>query len=171
VSFLVGCLTVTAMAQPHGCDMKKGRGNHHPHDWGDMAANLENLRILKMLETIDLSEEQSAQFLPLFHEFRRDTREIHQKRDEVVERIRDMLSREVSDNEIKSELEKLRSNAREFAARLEKFFNDCEGVLTTRQMARLMIFHERFERDMLKSLREFRRHGRQDTPVEDSGKI
>jgi hypothetical protein len=116
--------------------------------------------MLKMLEAVDLNEEQSTRFIPLFHAFRKDIKALHQERKEIIDGIKQLIHDKASDDLIKKELKRIRDNHVGLNTRMLKFFDDCESILTIPQLARLMIFHERFERDMLKSVREFRRqHG------------
>jgi Spy/CpxP family protein refolding chaperone len=156
--FLLLGLAGLLQAQTHGgMGGKHGfKGNHA--EWKEMAANIENLRLLKMLEAVDLSEDQSAKFVPLFHTFRRDLKSLREERDEIINNLQQLLHNGAEDNLIRQELDKIKDNQKRFNARMTVFFEDCEEILTVPQLARLTIFHERFERDMLKSVREFRRH-------------
>jgi len=135
---------------PPNCPMDK---------WQEIVGNMENLRLFKLLEAIDLTEEQSTQFMPIFHSFRKDAKKLHDDRRELVESLRSFLNTGGSDEQIKSELAKLKQNRLQIDARQDEFFVECEKVLTTPQLARLVIFEERFEREALETLREFRRPG------------
>lgn len=160
-SFLIFMLSIFAastMAQGPDFDGKpgpKGEGRH----WGKMSANMENLRMLKLLEVLDLSEAQSEKFVPLLHGFRKDTKALRMERDTLIGGIRRMLGSKSDDSQILAELDKLKENQVRLDARQDKFQKDCKAFLTVPQQARLVIFQERFEREMLESLRKYRRHG------------
>lgn len=136
-----------------------------------MSANVENLRMMKLLETVDLSEEQSEKFVPLFHGFRKDIKSLIHERNALIDGIKELIAAAVPDDRIKEELRKLKLNRVQFNNRQDKFISDCETILTTPQLARLVIFQERFEREMLQSLREFRRHGGWGPTDKKSGKL
>lgn len=125
-------------------------------DWEKMGANIEYLRVLKLLEAVDLSKEQSDRFLPLFHAFRQDAKSLHEQRQQLIDTLRLQVNREDTDTEIKATMERLAKNRLDADLRLAQFLSDCGPILTIRQQARLLIFQERFEREVLESLREFR---------------
>jgi hypothetical protein len=135
-----------------------GQSPHHKK----MAANLENLRLLKLLETVELSEEQSERFIPLFHGYRSDMKELFEQRRELIHRLAELVKGDASDREMEEGIDHLIDLKAKMESRQEKFIDECGTVLSTKQLARLVIFQERFEREVLESLREFRRHGPRD---------
>lgn len=128
-----------------------------PH--GKMAANIENLRLLKLLETVDLSEAQSEQFLPVFYGFRKDIKEMLEERRRLVDQIAEQIRSDVSDDELNRSVGQLLDLKNRIERRRDGFLDECRSILTVKQVARLVIFQEQFERDLLESLREFRQHG------------
>jgi len=154
-------LLAAPLAAQHGDSGRRGGcpPNCPMDKWQEIVGNMENLRLFKLLEAIDLTEEQSTQFMPIFHSFRKDAKKLHDDRRELVESLRSFLNTGGSDEQIKSELAKLKQNRLQIDARQDEFFVECEKVLTTPQLARLVIFEERFEREALETLREFRRPG------------
>lgn len=135
-------------------------GHHRggPRDSGGpgMERGFENLRLLKLLEAVDLSEAQSEKFVPLFHAFRRDMRQLKHQRRDLVRALRNLTADEASENELGEAIGKLRENQAAATSRQEKFLDQCTKMLTPRQMARLVVFQEEFEQKVLESLREFR---------------
>lgn len=129
------------------------------HHWDKTAANIEDLRFLKLMETLELNEEQSETFLPIFYTFRKDMKSLHGERRALVDSLKEMAAGPDDEERIKSGLFRLRENQKQILARQNEFLTTCETILTTRQLARLVVFQERFERDMLESLREFRKRG------------
>jgi len=151
-------LSAAVAAQPPWGDNghHRDRGFGGPHG-GKMSANIENLRMLKLLEAVDLTEEQSTEFIPVFHGYRSDVNELRIQRDSLIEEIITMVNSNGEDNEIKPKLAELKDNRERMEARREEFLADCDTILTVPQIARLVIFQERFERDMLRALHNFRR--------------
>ena len=122
-------------------------------------ANYENLRLFKLLEAIDLSEEQSQRFIPLFHGYRKDIRQLRQERTDLIDQLKGALDRKDADDLIRAFLKQLDDNQAAQQRREQKFSDDCDGVLAVPQKAKLAIFEERFEREVLECMREFRRQG------------
>jgi Spy/CpxP family protein refolding chaperone len=124
---LIG-LTAALSAQPpmpDGPHGKRGRGG----PWDKMSANIENLRMMKMLEAVNPDEKQSEKFVPLVYAFRRDMKEIIEERNAQVDKIKESLKNDAGDNEIKAELDELRENKTKLDGRIDKFLGDCEEIL------------------------------------------
>jgi len=111
---------------------------------------------LKLREAVDLTEEQSAKFIPLFQSFRKDFKESLDQRRELVDKLADLVDSNASDAELNSGIQKLSDLKNKMEKQQKDFLTECRGILTTKQLARLVIFQERFEREILQSLREFR---------------
>jgi len=167
---LIAGMTSPILAQPPEFDDTLPP-MHHGKFGEKMSANVENLRMMKLLEAVDLSEEQSEKFVPLFYGFRKDIKALVDERNSLIDGIRDLLANNAPDDKIKEGLAQLKKNHAEFNDRQDKFISDCESILTVPQLARLVIFQERFEREMLESLREFRRHGGPGSMNRKDGKI
>jgi Spy/CpxP family protein refolding chaperone len=153
------------MAQPPD-DFPRGNMPGHGNGMGGKRAAMENLRFLKLLEALDLNEEQSQQFVPLFHGYRKATRELHKERWEIFGRLEELIKQENVDDDILRTLDELRENDKKMEQRHEQFFTDCSAFFTVPQLARMAIFHERFERDILKRLRDFHRGDRMPDDIE-----
>lgn len=145
------------MAQPDSAPPPpdfRGGGPHHR--WRQMAENMENLRLLKLLEAVDLTEEQSAKFIPLFQRYRSEFKESLDQRRELVDTLADLVDSNASDADLNAAIQRLIDLKSKMERQQNDFLNQCREILTTKQLARLVIFQERFEREILQSLREFR---------------
>jgi Spy/CpxP family protein refolding chaperone len=159
-------LSASVQAQPFD---GRGRGGHGGHGrWDKMAGNFENLRMLKLLEVLDLSEEQSEKFIPLFHTFRKDMRALNEKKRDIVMRLSGLIDSTGTDEEIMAEIDNLRAVKRELDALIDTFADKVSEVLTAKQLGQFIIFQERFEREILKSLREFRQPPEGFPPIDES---
>ncbi|MCP4566350.1 MAG: hypothetical protein GY841_02085 [FCB group bacterium] len=156
---LIALMGVSLMAQTGKPRPKGPRGQHGRFFDKEMAANFENLRLLKLLEVVELTEEQSVKFIPLFHGLRNDVKELRLKKVDILDQMREAIARPDNEAILRELLDKLAKNKSSMNTRMVKFLNDCEPILTIQQIARLAIFQEHFEREILNSLREFRRGG------------
>lgn len=121
-----------------------------------MEANYENLRLLKLFEAVDLSDEQSAKFLPIFRAYRKDIKELRQQRADLTDRLATALTGSANESGIRAIMDTLKTNQAALGNREEAFRGEAATVLDFIQQAKLMVFQERFEREVLESLREFR---------------
>lgn len=163
-------LASSVMAQRKGKPFHKmcppGSG---PEEMHQMEANYENLRLLKFLEAVDLNEEQAEKFIPIFHSFRKEIKALRKDRGDLLDLLsiaagrphigenQEVKAGSIDENKIKDILEQLEKNQNQRHAKEKNFKHACDTLLELSQLAKFVIFQERFEREVLQSLREFRR--------------
>lgn len=141
----------SVFAQGRGMGMRDG-------GWGKHADNLENLRMLKLLEVLDLNEQQNTEFIALFASFRKENREIREKIDVEVEALIELLKEDKpSEDAVKEKVEKIESLKKEIFRSIENFGEKSKQILTVVQQGKMIVFQERFERELIKSVRGFRK--------------
>jgi Spy/CpxP family protein refolding chaperone len=142
-------------------DMGKGPGRFGMgFGWGfddDQERNLENLRLLKLLEFLDLDDDQSPQFILIFSDFRKDTRQLH---DEIKTKVGELAELLKADNPSDSQIEGLIKNIDELRLGhvkiAEEFHRKASEILTTVQMGKMVVFESRFEKELIGTVRGFR---------------
>jgi Spy/CpxP family protein refolding chaperone len=145
--------------------------NHFGRGFGDFdkrgmhRRNLENLRLLKLFEVLDLDDEQNAQFIAAYSKFRNNSREIKEKVENEVNSLAEYLKQEDKSNDIiLKKVDLIVSYKEEFEQERKKFFEEIKGIITPEQLGKMTVFHERFEREMLEKVRGFRAPEPPDTP-------
>ncbi|NMC43520.1 MAG: hypothetical protein GYA46_06345 [candidate division Zixibacteria bacterium] len=128
-----------------------------------MEANYENLRLLKLFEAVDLTDEQSLKFLPIFRAYRKDMKDLRQQRMDLVDRLAAAISASGDENSLRAKMDSLAANQSAIRDRDEAFRREAATVMNFNQLAKLAVFQERFEREMLETLREFRQRGTAET--------
>jgi len=125
--------------------------------------HLEQLRILKMLELLELNQEQELPFLTAFQETRNRMKEIHREKRELFEKLTPELHVEKPDEEkILSLIDQIKDiEERIFLVRRE-FIKTTGPLLTPNQLGRLIVFQERFDAELLEQVRHFRGRGNND---------
>ena len=131
-------------------------------DMARRAERFDMLMKLKLVEALDLSTEQGDRFLPVFNDYRKKTREILHARGEIIQdltrhvrvKMGDLEDEEavLSDRELKEHLAKLDELRRRQEANREEFYQKAGRVLSTEQLARLVVFEERFAREIVRNL-------------------
>jgi Spy/CpxP family protein refolding chaperone len=127
------------------------------------AKNLENLRLLKLMETLELTDEQSPQFISYFADFRKETRQIDDSIQSEIDKLAELLrSDEPAGSVIYDYIDKIENLKTDRYEAIAKFHKNIRGILTPEQMGRAVVFEERFEKELLENVRGFRKG--QDTP-------
>jgi Spy/CpxP family protein refolding chaperone len=137
---------------------------HHPggppastEERNQIRENIETLRMYKLLEALDLTSEQSAEFLPALKEFRDAERKFQDERRALLQELEDALeSEKIDEKKLEETLTALEGTREEFQAEFVKFLQKARDMLTLKQRARLQLFEERFERRLRDSIRQMR---------------
>lgn len=123
---------------------------------GEMRKHLEQLRMLKMLEFLDLAEDQEIAFLTRFKSLRADEDQIEAERKVYVERLSELVtSEDPNDGAIRAAVDSVRIKMKQRIALFEAFVDDVGELLTPAQLGKLVIFHDRFEYELLERVRSF----------------
>jgi Spy/CpxP family protein refolding chaperone len=134
--------------------------------WGKERKHLEQFRLLKLLELLDLKEDQEVDFITAFRTMRRERRELHEKRIEFVGKLADGLREQnLSDDDIRSLIYQITESAKQEGRVMENFLSTAQKILTPQQLAKLIIFQERFEYELLEEVRAFRERPRPTEPM------
>lgn len=128
--------------------------------------HLEQFRLLKLLELLDLDESQELRFMKSFTSIRREFRKVGDEKKESLDLLASGLHAEdIADNEIYELLDKIVQAEQEKRMIFERYLEESKSFLSAQQIAKLVIFHERFEYELLEKVRQFRdRPGAPDHP-------
>ncbi len=122
--------------------------------------NIETLRMWKLLEALDLSSEQSTQFLPVLKDLQDARKRFEERRREHLSELEAALeSEEKDEKKLEEALSGLESARKQFQTDLEKFQERSKEMLTLEQRARMHLFEERFERRLKDTIHRMREKG------------
>jgi Spy/CpxP family protein refolding chaperone len=116
--------------------------------------HLEQFRTLKLLELLDLDEEQEVAFITSYRSVRKARQALDSKREELLDELATGLREEsVSEDRIKQIAHKLRNADEEKLELQTSFLGKMEKVLRPEQYGKLLVFQGRFEMELLKATR------------------
>ncbi len=154
---------IFAQGDQHGQRDDSGPGHgpggpyHGRRDEPGFGKHVEQFRMLKLLELLDLREDQEVEFITLFHRMRSQQRELRFKRVAVLEMLSDGLQPgEYAEVEVARAVRQLLQESRNEIDLRENFLKDAGNILTPIQLGRLILFQERFELELLGAVRAFR---------------
>ena len=138
--------------------MRRGGGPHMPMEGMGQRKHLEQLRILKMLELLDLSKDQEVPFLTAFNGMREDMRGFEEQANQLIDTLATALqSGNSEESRLKSLIGQIKDIDRRKYERLMTFVDQAEKMLTVEQVGKLLIFQKRFEAELLEQIGRFRR--------------
>ncbi len=132
------------------------------HGKGDIrdfhAKNLENLRLLKLIEVLDLDDQESPKFIAAFTSFRKQARAINDSIQSEVDNLATAVESDSSNtNAIRAGMTRINDLKGRREEALRHFHNEIGQFLTTVQMGKVVVFEERFDRELIENLGRFRR--------------
>jgi Spy/CpxP family protein refolding chaperone len=119
--------------------------------------HLEQFRLLKLLELLDLDESQEVQFMKSFTSIRRELRRVDDDKRETLDQLASGLhAGDIADDKIYDLLDKIVQVENQKRMSFDHFLEESRSFLTAQQVAKLVIFHERFEYELLEKVKQFR---------------
>lgn len=144
-------------AQGPGQGPGPGFGGRHGQDWGERRRHLEQLRMLKMLEVLNLDEDQELEFLTEFRNVRDEHRKLNLQKESLIDSLSLVLEQgDPEDNVINSLVDRILGVERQRGEIMKAFIDKTKSLLRPQQVGRLIIFTERFERELLEQVKTFR---------------
>lgn len=121
---------------------------------------LELIRMWRLVDELHIGEEQATRLFPFWSNHRRQAREIQQDRKQAAEELVNLLKQgDVRDEVLKEKMRQIRAIDKKKDELALIFRKKMAALLTVRQQARLLLFEERFRkdlRDFLKDVGPFR---------------
>ena len=116
-----------------------------------LANALDQFAMVQAQRTLELSEPQYAQFVPLLRELQQLKRKNFQARNRLVQELRRLVRTgrggegDPDDAALTAALQKLRENDDRAASELKAAYDALDAVMTPRQRARFRLFEEQIE--------------------------
>jgi len=129
---------------------------------------LETIRMVRIIETLKLNEEQIAQVLPKWREIKEAKREFHQSQKERIEELEKLLKSKVSSQDLERALENLKAQEKAFHERMESLKEEIDKILTPEQEVKLILFEKKFRKEMQRMLKK---HPRGERPLKKRREI
>jgi len=111
---------------------------------------MEQLEKLKLLEALNLNEEEAIRFFARRNEFRDEHKDLIQKRDEIILNIELAIGKDKSENEADYEkkIKEFLMVEEKLIDHRAKFLNSLEDILTQEQIAKLIVFESKFKQEI-----------------------
>ncbi len=118
---------------------------------------IEMLKMWKLIETLDMGEEQAQKFFILIKRQNDGERKSNRERHEIEKQLKISLGKEpVPEDELKKLIRNFVNNQDEARLNRKKFYEESSGILSTEQQAKLILFQSRFNREMFEIMKEIR---------------
>lgn len=117
---------------------------------------LEAVRISRMTETLELSDQQIAQFFPKLKEMESNLKETSRHHQRLLGQLDSLLAAGAKDQELKAKMVQIENAEAERWQRMRSFKTKLDGILTVKQQAKMLIFNQKFDEEIREMVREIR---------------
>ncbi len=129
---------------------------------------LRNLRMWKLMQALKLTDAQTPKVLPKIQKMEEARHQFQKDRMEHLKALREAVRQASPDEKtIRRSIDGMRKSRDKFHSEEARLFDDVAGDLTPRQVADLLLFEERFRREVGQALRNMgsRRQGEGRAPA------
>lgn len=117
-------------------------------DWPRMH-RVEQLERVKLIESLNMTEEQSVRFFARRNEHRKELEAFEKKIDEsMLEIDRILNSGEIKESTLKKLNEDILSNREKIETKRKQFILSLNDILSTEQISKLLLFERRFREEI-----------------------
>jgi hypothetical protein len=118
--------------------------------------HLELLRMWRLVDELEIDEEQATRVFPAFRRQRVHTDSLEQRRRALLSVITRQLKEQAEDDELNSTMGKVRAIEDVIAQSQKAFDKKLDKLLMPRQRARLLLFDSTFRTDLVDIVRRMR---------------
>ncbi|RPI19359.1 MAG: hypothetical protein EHM58_01710 [Ignavibacteriae bacterium] len=123
----------------------------------DFREKVENIKIEKLITKLELNDNDAAVFTDKYKSYSREIRALNQKRFKTYKLMVENLE---SGNGIDTLVNQVMEYENELNTKRQSFADDLKTFLTPKQMATMIVFEKKFNNEIRKLLKEFRRENR-----------
>lgn len=119
--------------------------------------DIENMRIWKMTQYLELSTEQSTKFFPIFNDFQKKREKLEEERGEMMRRLAEFVESEGKhEAEIRRLMSGLVKDRQKMVDLVDEFRREAGRVLSLKQQAKLVLFEEHFKKEIRGMIEDIR---------------
>ncbi len=118
---------------------------------------LEDLRRIKLIEALDLTEEQSIRLFAREKDFREKERQHLEKRKSMLKALESKVDDKASDDALREHIQRLHEMNLEASTARRDYLFSLSDILSMQQLARMVIFEQRFAQEVKRLIQRSRK--------------
>jgi len=128
-----------------------------PEKREQLRRDIENMRIWKMTQYLELSTGQSTKFFPIFNDFQKKREKLEEERGEMMRQLAEFVESEGKhEAEIRRLMSGLVKDRQKMVDLVDEFRREAGRVLSLKQQAKLVLFEEHFKREIRGMIEDIR---------------
>lgn len=134
--------------------MAQGWGDDGPPDRDKMRQRVEDLRKMKLLDLLDLKDDQVEKFFAVYTKHQKRILELRDAVEKSAKELQSSLKKGAPDTELAASTLEVRKQIKELEQQIEARFDAIKPVLNTKQYAIYVVFEARFYDELQKMIME-----------------
>lgn len=132
----------------------------------DPIERVEHLKKIRLIEVLDLKEEQSVRLFARMNDHDKAKRDLFQQKNDVLDKIERLVRNGADEKEYAPQFQVLNDIDTKLVQEDHRFFEGLTDILSVEQRAKMLLFERHFERELRQAMREAarRRHAREGPP-------
>ncbi len=115
---------------------------------------IEHFKQVRLIEMLDLKEDQSVKFFARMNEHEKVKRELMKQKMDDLDKIERLVRNHAEAKEYESIFPEVQSTNEKIVKEDQKFFNSLTDILTVEQQAKYLLFERQFERELREAMRD-----------------
>jgi hypothetical protein len=149
-------LTILALVLISSCSFAQGGAPPVPDN--KPIERLDRLRKMRLIESLDLKEDQSVRFLARLNEQEKTRKELRKQRGELLDKVEQMVGNHASAADFDQVFSGVFALDQKLIESSRVFVEGLKDILTPEQRAKMLLFERHFENELRDAIREIRRH-------------
>jgi dGTP triphosphohydrolase len=118
---------------------------------------LEQLRKVRLIEFLDLKEDQSVRFFARLNEHDQEKKALMDEKNETLDRIERLIRNRGKEEEFRKLFSDVGSVDQRISEMQRSFFDGLSDILTVEQQAKLLLFERHFTKELREAMMEIQR--------------
>lgn len=130
----------------------------------DFREKIEEVKLEKLTKKLELDDKTKEVFIEKYKSFSKAMRTLNQKR---VKTYRLMTENIESGNGLDTLVNQLIDNENEINQKREDFVADMKSILTSKQIAKMIVFERKFNNEIKKLLKQYQKESKNEKPFKE----
>ena len=130
----------------------------------EIRRQLEQIKIWQMTKEMNLPTDKAEKFFPLYNNYTQEMRTITSERGRAINVLDSVMRSHAGDAEINTQIKRILNYDDHLASTHAKFINSLGGILSPVEVARYMVFEQRFDREIRERIRGMMMRHRMEGP-------
>ena len=118
---------------------------------------IEHFKKVRLIEILDMKEEQSVRFFARLNEHENVKRDLMKEKMDILDKIERLVRNHDDEKEFEKLFPEVAAANAKIAQEDEKFFNNLPDILSAEQRGKFLLFERHFERELREAMKDVQR--------------